>query len=121
MMKSAKAMGALTLVAILSGVAGCSVDSRAPSGTAGPSASATAITIRDFSYQTPTAVPSGATVTVTNMDTDPHSVTADEGSAFDVNVTGSGGTATFIAPSKPGNYPFHCFFHPDMHGTLTVK
>jgi plastocyanin len=48
-------------------------------------------------------------------------VTADEGSAFDVNVTGSGGTATFIAPSKPGNYSFHCFFHPDMHGTLTVK
>ncbi|MDQ1058547.1 plastocyanin [Arthrobacter globiformis] len=120
-MKSAKAMGALTLVAILSGMAGCSVDSRTPSETAGPSASATAITIRDFSYQTPTAVPSGATVTVTNMDTDAHSVTADEGSAFDVNVTGSGGTATFIAPSKPGNYPFHCFFHPDMHGMLTVK
>lgn len=120
-MKSAKAMGALTLMAILSGTAGCSVDSRTPSETARPAASATAITIRGFSYQTPTAVSSGATVTVTNMDTDAHSVTADEGSAFDVNVTGSGGTATFTAPSKPGSYPFHCFFHPDMHGTLTVK
>jgi plastocyanin len=25
------------------------------------------------------------------------------------------------APSQPGEYPFHCSYHPNMHGTLIVK
>jgi plastocyanin len=87
----------------------------------GPAASATGITIQDFSYQTPVSVSPGAKVTVTNMDSAAHTVTADEGSAFDVQVQGSGGTGTFTAPSKAGSYPFHCTFHANMHGTLTVK
>ncbi|MFE4835958.1 cupredoxin domain-containing protein [Arthrobacter sp. NPDC056691] len=93
------------------------------SGTAtdsGPAASATAITIKDFSYQTPASVSPGATVTVTNMDSADHTVTADEGSAFDAEAQGRG-TATFTAPSKPGTYPFHCAYHANMHGALTVK
>ncbi len=63
----------------------------------------------------------GATVAITNMDTAAHTVTADEGSAFDAEVKGGGGTATFTAPTKPGSYPYHCTFHPGMHGVLIVK
>jgi plastocyanin len=84
-------------------------------------ASAAAITIKDFAYGNPITVSPGVTVTVTNMDTAEHTVTADQGSAFDVEVKESGGTATFTAPSQPGTYAFHCKYHPNMHGTLTVQ
>ena len=134
-MKSDKALGILALVVMLSGTAGCGAGSSTPSATgnptasttsagtatgSAPAASATAITIKDFAYQTPPSVSPGATVTVTNTDTAEHTVTADDGSAFDVEVKSSG-TATFTAPSKPGTYPFHCTYHVNMHGTLTVK
>ncbi|MET3811846.1 cupredoxin domain-containing protein [Arthrobacter sp. UYEF3] len=92
------------------------------SAAAGSAASSTAaITISGFAYGAPLVVPAGATVTVTNMDSAEHTVTADTGSAFDVEVKGSGGTATFTAPSAPGTYAFHCTYHSKMHGTLTVK
>lgn len=87
------------------------------SATAGPSA----ITIKDFAYGTPLVVAAGTPVTITNMDSAEHTVTADDGAAFDVDVKGSGGTASFTAPSKPGTYTYHCTFHPGMHGTLTVQ
>ncbi len=89
-------------------------------GSAAPAA-APAITIKDFAFGVPITVSPGATVSVTNMDTAEHTVTADQGSAFDVEIKGSGGTATFTAPSQPGTYTFHCIYHPNMHGTLTVK
>lgn len=50
-----------------------------------------------------------------------HTVSADDGSAFNVDVKGNGGSATFTAPTQPGTYTFHCIYHPQMHGTLTVK
>lgn len=97
--------------------------SSAPMTTApaGGSAAGLAIAIKDFAYGDSITVPPGATVTVTNMDTAAHTVTADQGAAFDVKIDGSGGTATFTAPSQPGTYPYHCTYHPGMHGTLTVR
>ncbi|MCG2624457.1 cupredoxin domain-containing protein [Arthrobacter sp. I2-34] len=141
-MKTGKALGILALVALLS--AGCApgsppgtgspgTASSMPMGTSspmsspgmmegsGPAAAAAVITISDFAFQTPASVPAGATVTVTNKDTVEHTVTADTGSAFNVEVKANGGTATFTAPSKAGSYPFHCSIHPQMLGTLTVK
>ena len=49
-----------------------------------------------------------------------HTVTADSGSAFTAEVSGKG-TTTFTAPTQPGNYAFHCTYHPMMHGRLTVQ
>lgn len=86
-----------------------------------PSSAAAAITIKDFAFGNPVTVSPGAAVTVTNQDTAEHTVTADQGQAFDAEVKGGGGTATFTAPSQPGTYAFHCTYHPNMHGTLTVK
>jgi plastocyanin len=90
-------------------------------GTEGSAAAAAAISIKDFGYGAPITVSPGATVTVTNMDSAEHTVTADQGSVFDVEVKENGGTGTFTAPSAPGTYPFHCTYHPNMHGTLTVQ
>ena len=95
--------------------------SQAATGSPDSTSSAASITIKDFAFGDPITVSPGATVTVTNMDTAEHTVTADQGSAFDVEIQGGGATATFTAPSAPGTYAFHCTYHPGMHGTLTVK
>jgi plastocyanin len=59
-------------------------------------------------------------VTVVNSDGAEHSVTADSGSAFNVEVDGKG-TATFTAPTQPGTYAYRCTYHPSMHGQLIVQ
>ncbi|WP_258803465.1 cupredoxin domain-containing protein [Pseudarthrobacter sp. NS4] len=91
------------------------------SGTGSTSAAAPAeILIKGFKYQGAETVSPGAEITVTNEDSEPHTVTADTGNAFDVTIKG-GSTATFTAPTEPGTYPYHCNFHGNMKGALTVK
>jgi plastocyanin len=131
-MNARRRLSTLWLLLILLGTGGCAGGSGTPPSTSapppgsvdggGPTAgpAATTITIKDFGYGEPITVAPGAAVTVTNIDTAAHTVTADEGAAFDTEVKG-GGTATFTAPTKPGSYPYHCTFHPNMHGTLIVK
>jgi plastocyanin len=66
-------------------------------------------------------VKAGAKVTVTNKDSAAHTLTDKATHKFDTgNIAGSGGTATFTAPSAPGTYKFGCTYHPNMAGTLTV-
>jgi plastocyanin len=145
-MTNTRTRTALVLAAVLIGASGCggtppsapattaggsasmSMEPSSPAGSTGmgsesgtASAAAVAITISNFEYKVPTSVAPGAEVTVTNMDTAEHTVTADDGSSFDVEVKENGGTATFAAPSQPGTYAFHCKYHSNMHGTLTVK
>src|SRR6478672_7526222 len=133
-MNARRKLSALLVLLILLGTGGCAGGSGSPAPTSAPppgpaygagptagTAAATAtITIKDFAYGDPLTVAPGAAVTVTNMDAAAHTVTADEGSAFDAQVKG-GGTATFTAPTKPGSYAYHCTYHPGMHGTLVVK
>jgi len=116
----------LLMAALLLG--GCSSGGGSPAASPGPGTTAGAvtpgaptITIKDFEYGAPLTVAPGAVVTVTNMDSAGHTVTAEQGGAFDVDVRGSGGTATFTAPSAPGSYPYYCTYHPNMRGTLIVK
>ena len=82
-------------------------------------AAAVTIHIKSFAYSGPESVPAGATVTVMNMDSEAHTLTADDGS-FDA-VVKAGTSVTFTAPAKPGSYAYHCTYHSNMHGTLTVK
>ena len=128
-MKVGRKLSSLGMVFILLGTAGCGSGTSAPasaspSGSGSGSTAVTAagtITIKDFAYGDPLTVAPGATIAITNMDSAAHTVTADEGSAFDAEVKGGGGTATFTAPTKPGSYAYHCTFHPGMHGVLIVK
>ena len=148
-MTSNKTRTALVLATVLIGLSGCaggggtqtsapatsagaspsmSMEPSAPAGSAsGPgsgaaNAAAATITISNFAYEIPGAVAPGAEVKVTNMDSAEHTVTADQDATiFDVEVKENGGTATFKAPSEPGTYAFHCTYHPNMHGSLTVK
>lgn len=92
-----------------------------PTDAAASGASSTAkITISNFQFASPQSVAPGSTVAVVNSDAAEHSVTADQGGTFNVDVDGNG-TATFTAPTQPGTYAYHCSYHPMMHGQLIVR
>jgi len=84
------------------------------------SASAATITIASMNYGEPVTVPPGAQIAIKNNDTVEHSVTSDTAGKFTVDVDGNE-EGTLTAPSEPGEYAFHCKYHPSMHGTLIVK
>lgn len=135
---------AATAVIALSAVAGCGSDgsSSADSGTSAPSKNTTesvpptgegsasseattpaaepvVITIKDFAYSGAEKVAPGTEITVKNDDDAAHTVTADGKGGFDV-VLQPGKSATFKAPGEPGKYDYHCTYHANMHGSLTV-
>lgn len=78
------------------------------------------VTVQNLAYNPASiTVQVGDTVTWTNQDALPHTVTADDGS-FDQPLAASGGTAT-ITFSKAGTFTYHCTIHPSMHGTVVVE
>jgi plastocyanin len=89
--------------------------------TSGPAATGAAtITIASMSFGEPITVSPGAQITIKNDDSAEHSVTSDTAGKFDVHVDGKE-QGTLTAPTEPGEYAFHCVYHPSMHGTLIVK
>jgi plastocyanin len=97
------------------------LDSSGDATTTAPAAAgaADAITIEGFAFSAATVKP-GASVTIDNKDSAPHTVTADENSAFDSGSINGGASGTITAPTEPGTYAFHCNIHSSMQGTLTV-
>ena len=93
-----------------------------PTATAGQTSGAAAatITIASMSFGDPLTVSPGAQIAITNKDTVEHSVTSDTEGKFGVDVEGNE-ESKLTAPTEPGEYAFHCKYHPSMHGTLTVK
>jgi plastocyanin len=73
-----------------------------------------------MSFGSPITVTGGAQVSVKNDDSVEHSVTSDTAGKFDMDVEGNE-QGSFTAPTEPGEYAFHCTYHPSMHGTLIVK
>jgi plastocyanin len=99
--------------------------SPSPGGTAeqtsGPAAAGAAtITIANMSFGESITVSPGAQIAIKNDDSAEHSVTSDTAGKFDVEVEGKK-QGTLTAPTEPGEYAFHCKYHPSMHGTLIVK
>ncbi len=100
--------------------------SSAPSAGAAPSAggssgTSSAITISNFKFSPATLrVKHGAGIKVTNNDSAPHTVTADDGKSFDSGTVNSGASGSFQAPA-PGSYAYHCTIHPFMKGKLLVQ
>jgi plastocyanin len=84
------------------------------------------MTIKDFKFfpANPVLTP-GEKVEVTNFDSAPHSVTSGIPNKFKGTFTtpllAQGKTGFFIAPTKPGKYPFYCLIHFFMTGVITVK
>lgn len=120
---------ALLAAALMMGGCAPAGDSPGGSGTAPPTGAGTTtapdaaatITIKDFKYGDPITVAPGAVVEVVNMDSAPHTVTAQQDKVFDLDLAGNGARGTFTAPTEPGTYPYICVYHPNMKGTLTVQ
>ncbi len=94
----------------------------AESVAAAPDASlerAATVEIVDFAYDPePVRVQTGGKVIWKNMDSAPHTATADDGS-FDTGTIEEGKvrSETF---KDPGTYTYFCEIHPTMHGTVEV-
>ena len=112
--------GACLVAAVATACGGTSTSSPTSSDTGTAGAAAATVTIASMNYGAPVTGPPGARIAVTNNDSVEHSVTSDAAGTFTVDVE-SNDKGTFTAPSAPGEYAFHCKYHPAMHGTLIVK
>lgn len=90
--------------------------------TTGQTQAMATLDIQNFAFSPATlTVKPGQTVKVTNHDSVQHDVAANDGS-FRVPLLGKEESATFVAPTKPGSYPFVCEpHHQKMMGTLVVQ
>jgi plastocyanin len=61
----------------------------------------------------------GETITWTNADAAPHTVTIDDGSCDTGNIAQNASAGLVF--DAPGNYPYHCTVHPNMTGTITIQ
>ena len=120
------AVGALLAVMMLAASA-CSSDSSTTDtgGTTAPSAtggggggSAETMTIKDFAFDPSTLTVSGSTtIEITNEDDAEHSFTLDDDSVSQDVEPGATETVTIDPAASIG---FHCEFHPEMTGSITV-
>ena len=86
----------------------------------GPAGAQADITIASMSFGQPITVSPGAQITIKNDDSVEHSVTSDAADKFSVDVDGNE-QGMLTVPTEPGEYAYHCKYHPSMHGTLIVK
>ena len=101
----------------LGGLLGCFSDRPGTGPT--PPAGGKVVAIANFAFAPVNlSVPTGDTVTWTNMDDVSHTVTADN-HAFDSGALGHGASFQLTA-GPPGTYTYFCQIHPFMKGTLTV-
>ncbi len=94
-------------------------DAATPAPAPAPAADAV-VTIEGFAFGGTTVVQPGQAVTVQNLDSAPHTMTARNG-AFDTGTIDGGGSGTLTMPSEPGSYEFFCSIHPSMVATITVQ
>lgn len=83
-------------------------------------AGAVTVTIDDFAFTDPGTVAPGGTVTVTNVDGAPHTLTFRAGGA-DTGTLDTGESATVAAPTVAGTHDFFCTIHPSMEGRIVVS
>ncbi len=77
------------------------------------------VDIEGFAFQPATlTVPPGTTVTWTNQDNAPHTVTSTDGK-FDSGSLSKGQEFSFNF-TEPGVYDYHCKIHPSMRGQIEV-
>jgi plastocyanin len=109
------------LTQALSGAGAQAADSSTAGAATEAAANATMVDIKNLAY-TPDSVeiPVGATVTWTNNDTVPHTVTAKDRDVLQSGTLkpGDSYSKTF---DQPGTYDYFCEFHANMKGTIVVQ
>jgi plastocyanin len=119
------------LVGASLGLAACGGDDEpAPAAAASTPAAATkpapagggeAVAIKGFAFA-PQAIEAkaGQTITWTNDDAAPHTVTAKSGGELDSGTLAQGATFSFT-PEQAGTIEYFCEIHPSMTGTIEVS
>jgi plastocyanin len=88
--------------------------------SASPTADASQVQIANLAFNPASiTVSTGNTITWTNDDTIPHTVTALDG-LFDSGILDPGGTFSWTF-TDPGSIDYHCQLHPNMQGTVVVE
>ena len=109
------------LLVTLAGCGGSDGGDSAASSDDGGGAEASAVTIADLAYSpADIEVAAGGTVTWTNNDDAPHTVTFDDEAVTSSEEMAKGDefSATF---DEAGSFSYVCAIHPDMKGTVTVS
>jgi len=89
-------------------------------GSPAPAAGPATVGIKEFKFTPPMlTVPVGTTVTWTNRDEEPHTITSATGT---FGSTGLSHEETFTQKfMRPGTYAYFCALHPHMKGTVIVR
>jgi plastocyanin len=96
------------------------VPAPAPAPTPGPTAADVELEISGFAFKPNTiTIEVGTTVTWTNMDSAPHTVTTRE-TLFDSGRMSTGDTFSYTF-EQSGTYEYYCTIHPSMVATITVE
>ncbi len=111
------------LVAIAVLVSGCyqpSSNVTVQQGGGTPAGAGNAVTIQNFAFNPiTTTISTGQTVTWTNMDSVPHTITSTTG-VFSSGPISPGKTFSYTF-NNAGTYEYSCTIHPTMqHGKVTV-
>ena len=77
------------------------------------------VSIQAFTFTDVGPLQPGQELVVTNNDSVPHTLTANDGS-FDTGLLQPGEQAVIAAPSSAGAFAFFCEVHPAMTGELVV-
>ncbi len=80
--------------------------------------SGTAAEIKGFAFPTGLTVKAGGSISWTNGDTAPHTVTFDDGTC---STPVAPGTTVTVQYTTAGTHPFHCSVHPNMKSSLDVS
>lgn len=87
---------------------------------ASPVAGAASVRIANLAFDPATiTVPAGSSVTWSNDDVTPHTVTAIDGQ-FDSGIFDPGASFTWTFPD-PGTFAYQCLLHPTMQGSVVVE
>ena len=104
-----------TGTSVLGAVPAATVSSGEPSGAGG-------VAIAGFAFMpSPVTVPPGGTVTWTNNDDAPHSVSDASPMATPESKSLNKGDSFSITYPQPGTYPYVCGIHNYMQGSVEVK
>ncbi|MEZ5226409.1 MAG: cupredoxin domain-containing protein [Acidimicrobiales bacterium] len=91
----------------------------ADDGAAATPATGADVTIEGFAFAVAGTYAPGQTITVTNADGAPHTMTAVDGS-FNSGQIDGGASVQLTLPTTPGTYEFFCAIHPSMTATITI-
>lgn len=90
-----------------------------PPGAAETGVGQVELSIESFTFTATGPLRPGQTVLVSNNDSVPHTLTADDGS-FDTGLLQPGEQASITVPATPGDFGFFCAVHRAMTGSFAV-